>query len=69
MKFNTFGTKEYTVHVDTMYGVWSIIRKKTGESTLWNTGSEGYEDYKKLKKLFHRNKTLFNRFCDDARFK
>jgi len=64
MKEQSFRSKQYALHYSTQTGTFIIERMVDNKTTLRFVCSEGWADYKKLKRAYRINRGKFNQLCD-----
>lgn len=63
MRFERFESAEFKVNVAKLHKVWNITRKSDGAVTMWESGAEGAERYRRLKRMWASDRKRFNKVC------
>jgi hypothetical protein len=67
-QFTSFQSRDYQVAVNTLYGVWRVVRRQDDAISLLEVCNEGWSNYIKLKRVWRGNRRRFNALCAQYQF-
>ena len=67
-KVTSFQSRDYQVAVNTLYGVWRVVRRQDNALSLLEVCSEGWRNYIQIKRAWRANRRRFNALCAQYSF-